>query len=109
MSRLSGYRMMWMLVMFDLPVLTAVERKEATMFREFLLDLGFERCQLSVYARFCPGKEKTEVYLRQIRAELPEGGQVDILFFTDKQYENIVSFEGRKRKKRKNPEQYSLF
>jgi len=83
---------MWMLVMFDLPVVSREERKAATDFRKFLEDLGFERAQLSVYMRFCSGKERAEGLVKRIRPKLPEGGLVDILMFTDKQYENIISF-----------------
>lgn len=35
---LSAYRMMWMLVTFDLPVDTKKHRTQATKFRQFLLD-----------------------------------------------------------------------
>ena len=37
---LSGYRIMWILVMFDLPTDTKPQRKAATDFRNFLLDEG---------------------------------------------------------------------
>ena len=37
---LSGYRLMWMMVMFDLPVTDKAARKEYTRFRNFLLDNG---------------------------------------------------------------------
>lgn len=107
---LSGYRLMWMMVIFDLPVLTKPERRAATKFRNFLLDEGFEMCQFSVYLRFCAGKEQTEVYTKRVQAALPKAGNVQIIYFTDKQYENIVSFEGRSRQPaNKNPEQYTLF
>ncbi len=107
---LSGYRLMWMMVIFDLPVLTKKERRAATKFRKFLLDQGFGMCQLSVYLRFCAGKEQAEVYTRRVRSALPESGNVQILYFTDKQYENIVSFDGRRRRPaNKNPEQFALF
>ena len=37
-------------------------------------------------------------------------GDVQIVYFTDKQYENIVSFRGPSRQRaRKNPEQFTLF
>ena len=36
---ISGYRVMWMLVMFDLPVVEKEERKAATAFRNYLLEL----------------------------------------------------------------------
>ena len=50
-SALSGYRMMWLYVMFDLPVGTKAERRAATRFRQSLLDDGFEMAQFSVYLR----------------------------------------------------------
>ena len=107
---LSGYRLMWMMVLFDLPVLTKKERRDANGFREFLLDQGFDRCQLSVYLRFCAGKEQTQVYTRRVQSALPPSGNVQIIYFTDKQYENIVSFDGPKRRAaNRNPEQFALF
>lgn len=57
---LSGYRLMWILVMFDLPTDTKPQRKAAGDFRNFLLDEGFERSQFSIYARFINGKEAFE-------------------------------------------------
>jgi len=101
---------MWMMVMFDLPVLEKAERRDATKFRKYLLDQGFEMCQFSVYLRFCAGKEQTEVYTRRVQSVLPESGNVQILYFTDKQYENIVSFDGpRQNRPNRNPEQFTLF
>ena len=107
---------MWMMVLFDLPVVTKKERKAATGFRNFLLDQGFEMSQFSVYLRFCSGylrfcsgKEQVEVYTRRIEKNLPPTGKVHILCFTDKQYENLICFQGRKLEEgRQNPEQYAL-
>lgn len=107
---LTGYRLMWMLVMFDLPVVEEAERKAATRFRKILLDQGFEMAQFSVYLRHCTGPEQVETLTKRVQGELPEGGKVDILCFTDKQYERITSFVGKKKTKaRKNPDQFSLF
>lgn len=109
-THLSGYQIMWMLVMFDLPVDTKANRKAATKFREFLLDQGFEMSQFSVYLRFCKGKEQVEKYARLIGKHLPKYGKVSILTFTDKQYENVISFTGRARNPaHKNPDQLALF
>ncbi|MDE7469345.1 MAG: CRISPR-associated endonuclease Cas2, partial [Desulfovibrionaceae bacterium] len=47
----SGYRIMWILVMFDLPTVTREEQKRATEFRNSLLELGFQMMQYSVYIR----------------------------------------------------------
>lgn len=101
---------MWMMVLFDLPVGTKKERKAATGFRKFLLDQGFEMSQFSVYMRFCAGKEQAEALTRKIEPNVPRTGKVHIVYFTDKQYENMVCFDGRKREPgRKNPQQYVMF
>lgn len=107
---LNGFRLMWMLVLFDLPVLTKPERKEATRFRNFLLDEGFQMSQFSVYMRFCSGKEQVDTLTRRLEKGTPRTGKVHILTLTDKQYENAVCLDGRKREPpRKNPSQLTLF
>ena len=101
---------MWIFVMFDLPVETKEQARAANKFREFLLDQGFEKSQFSVYARFCNGKEQFETYTRRIEANLPARGEIHILTFTDRQYENIVRYSGQRRKRaKKNPDQLALF
>ncbi len=89
---LSPYRIMWLFVMFDLPVGTARERKQATGFRNSLLDLGFEMSQFSVYLKYCASGEKAESVGSLIQHRLPSGGKVDILTITDKQFTNMKRF-----------------
>lgn len=101
---------MWVLVMFDLPVDTPEAVKAANDFRFKLLDLGFERCQYSVYLRFVEGREQASTMTRRVQAVLPTGGKVYVLYFTDKQYAGIIRFENRKRRNPvKNPDQFELF
>jgi CRISPR-associated protein Cas2 len=107
---LSGYRLMWVVVMFDLPVVEKAERKAATDFRNTLLDMGFEMAQFSVYMRFCTGQAQIDTYCKRVENALPEGGRVNILTFTDKQYERIVSYFGKARQPaKKSPDQFDLF
>ncbi len=105
---LSGFQIMWMYVMFDLPTNTKKERKQAHDFRVCLLDLGFEMVQYSVYAKYCSGKEKMEALSRKVSTNLPAGGKVDILSITDRQYENIKSYEAKSVRPRKKNEQLAL-
>lgn len=101
---------MWMVVMFDLPVVEKTERKAATDFRNTLLDLGFDMSQFSVYMRFCTSTAQMDTYCKRVEAALPQGGKVNILQFTDKQYERIVSFHGKaKQPAKKTPDQFDLF
>lgn len=110
MTALSAYRIMWVMVVFDLPVLTKPERKRANKFRHDLLDEGFTMMQLSVYLRFTAGKEQAQAITDRIGRKVPKDGKVDVLFFTDKQYQNIRSFRGRRDgPKPERPGQLALF
>jgi CRISPR-associated protein Cas2 len=101
---------MWMMVMFDLPVGTAQQRKKATKFRNELGKEGFSMCQFSVYARFCGSREKTDGIYRTIEAIMPEEGKVDIIIFTDKQFGQIVRIKNNKRRKKQEmPDQLLIF
>lgn len=107
---LSGYRLMWLLVMFDLPVVRKDERKAAAEFRNTLLDMGFQMSQFSVYLRLCTSHAQIQTYCKRVEAALPAGGRVNILQFTDKQFERIISFHGQTRQPAsKIPDQFDLF
>lgn len=98
------------MVLFDLPTSTKRGRHAYTKFRDFLLDNGFEMAQYSVYVRHTNGKEAVQAIIRKVEAAMPPEGKVDILQFTDKQYENIVCLRGGQRTDSpKNPEQFVLF
>jgi len=101
---------MWLYVMFDLPVGTRKERKQATGFRNCLLDLGFNRAQFSVYLKYCPSGEKAEALSNKIQRHIPPGGKVDILTVTDRQFANMKRFYASKAVKNgEKPRQLHLF
>lgn len=108
---LSGYRIMWMILMFDLPVMTKPQRKAAATFRHWLLDEGWEMSQFSVYMRWCVGKEQASARLRAIARHVPKDGKVHVLTVTDKQFETMVVFRGpaRERHRGGRAEQLTLF
>ncbi len=87
---------MWSLVMFDLPVQTKAERRHATQFRDMLLDLGYQRTQLSVYARFSPSVSSVIPAIGTIKSSLPDGGDVRILSITDHQWATALRFSNAK-------------
>ncbi|MEM9424082.1 MAG: CRISPR-associated endonuclease Cas2 [Spirochaetota bacterium] len=90
--RLNPYKVMWLYVMFDLPVVETEDRKEATKFRQFLLDKGFIMAKYSVYYKFAGGSEQQQRLLQQVKQALPPKGRIDVLTITDIQYANIVSY-----------------
>lgn len=106
----SGYRSMWTLVLFDLPVKTKEERRTYSRFRKFLLELGLTKMQFSVYCRCVPNDEKAEALSRRIRPQIPEHGEVRILQITGKQFEKMQVFFGKKKRDpEKEPRQLELF
>ena len=53
-DRFSEYRIMWVLVLFDLPTETKKDKKAYTNFRKNLQKDGFTMFQFSIYVRHCP-------------------------------------------------------
>lgn len=97
--RLNAYHIMWLFVMFDLPVQTKTDRKEATRFRKALEKDGFMMHQWSVYVRHCASLESGKLHIKRIRSFVPDKGKVSILTITDKQYSGIVNIWGAIEKK----------
>lgn len=106
----SAYRFMWVFVMFDLPVVTAADRKNYREFRKQLLKRGYLQLQFSVYARACFSDENAQTHRERIKKYLPPAGEVRIAMFTDKQFERMELFYGNiASKPEKFPEQLSFF
>ncbi|MCF8483404.1 MAG: CRISPR-associated endonuclease Cas2 [Rhodospirillum sp.] len=106
----SGYRAMWLVVVFDLPVGTRTERRDATRFRNLLKDEGFTMKQWSVYLRYFDARARAEAAADRIGKQTPPMGGVSMMFLTDKQFGMTRNFEGRSRTEtEEKPEQLALF
>ena len=84
----------WIMVMFDLPVLTDQERRVATRFRKELLDTGYLMIQFSVYARPCVSYEQMDTHIAKVKSIVPEAGNVRLMFMTDQQWANSETVIG---------------
>ena len=101
---------MWLMVMFDLPVITKEEKRQYTRFRKYLLREGFLQLQFSVYAKFFSSRENAQKYFNYIKEAVPPGGRVRLLMITDKQFGDMVSLYGKSIEEvEKKPEQLLLF
>ncbi|MBU3663660.1 MAG: CRISPR-associated endonuclease Cas2 [Bacteroidetes bacterium] len=110
MERLNEYRVMWILVFFDLPTETSAERKIAARFRKDLMQDGFNMFQFSIYMRHCASRENADVHVKRIKDLLPEKGHIGILSITDKQFGMMELFFGKKEThKIKQPLQLEMF
>lgn len=109
-DRFNAYRIMWVLVLFDLPTETKTERKAASRFRKRLIDDGFTMFQFSIYMRHCPSRENAKVHVRRVKGILPKYGKVCVFEITDKQFGMMEIFHGRKEIEKPNPvQQLELF
>lgn len=94
-DRFNAYRIMWVLVMFDLPTETKPDRKNASKFRNDMLKDGFTMFQFSMYLRHCPSRENADVHVKRVKKLLPPKGHVGILVITDKQFGMMEIFRGK--------------
>lgn len=88
-KRISEYRVMWLMVFFDLPTTTKKEIRAYTSFRKNLIRDGFTMFQFSIYIRHCASMENCNVHRKRVKSFLPEFGKVGILVITDKQFGDI--------------------
>ncbi len=93
---MDGYRfkMGWMLVIFDLPVLSQIQRKRATNFRKYLLDQGYSMIQFSVYVRACVSYNRMQTQMRRLKMNIPVEGHVRALYVTQAQWERMFISHG---------------
>ena len=110
MNRLNEYRIMWVLIFFDLPTETSEERKIASKFRKEIMQDGFTMFQLSIYLRHCASRENAEVHIKRTKDKLPSKGHIGIMCVTDKQFGMMEIFYGKKEQEVQTPlQQLELF
>lgn len=94
---------MWVLTMFDLPTDTKTARRQYTQFRKALLKDGFVMMQFSVYIRHCASRENAAVHTQRVERAVPDDGEVRVITITDKQFERMRVFWGKRRMPTEEP------
>ena len=92
---LSGWSMMWIICMFDIPVKTKIQMRKATRFRTQLLDNGFLMKQYSVYIKPASSLDAAKTITKNLRPIIPDNSSVTFLYITDKQYLMTDNFLGK--------------
>ncbi len=109
----NGWRIMWLLVIFDLPTKHKVEVRRYTQFRNMLLEENFMQVQLSVYMRHFPTIDVARATAQRIGSCTPDRGKTSFFLITDKQYGMTLSFYGNRPVEKsqciKKPDQFFLF
>lgn len=90
-----SYRYMRVIIMFDLPVITAQGRKEYTRFRKHLIKSGFLMMQESIYCKLAQNQTAADNIIENVRKNKPENGLVQVMKITEKQYSKIEYIVGK--------------
>jgi len=110
LTRLNKYKIMWVIVHFDLPTQTKKERKAYTEFRKYLIQDGFVMMQYSMFARHCSSRENAEVHKKRVKSRIPALGHVIVFEITDAQFGRMEFYDGKKPKETPVfPQQLTLF
>lgn len=89
MIELNIYRVMWVLVFYDLPTETKRDRKAAARFRKDIMEDGFTMFQFSIYVRNCASMDNARVHIRRVESFLPPHGKIGVMCITDKQFADM--------------------
>ena len=87
---------MRVLVFFDLPVLTAKNRREYRRFRKHLIESGFLMMQESVYCKLVQNGSVADAVIENVRKHKPPEGLVQVLRITEKQFSRMEYVVGEK-------------
>ena len=80
---------MRVVVMFDLPTDTSMNRRHYRWFRKFLISEGFIMMQESIYSKICINHHAVRQVEANIRKNRPPKGLVQILTVTERQFANM--------------------
>lgn len=85
---------MRLMVFFDLPMLTAMDRKRYRQFRVGLLKSGFMMLQKSVYCKIVLNPVMAQLLSNTVRNLSPKDGVVQMMLVTEKQFSKIETVVG---------------
>ena len=92
-----SYRIMRLIIFFDLPMVESKDLAQYRIFRRFLIKNGFIMMQQSVYSRLILNNSSSNLLKRHISNNLPKSGLVQMLEITEKQFAGIEYLVGKKK------------
>lgn len=98
---MSAFRIMWIVVMFDLPTQTKKDKKRYRWLSDFLAKESYMRLQYSVYAKVFSSVESANHGKKRFKEFLKiniKKGNVRFLMFTDVQFGKMEIMIGEQSK-----------
>lgn len=87
-------RYMRLMVFFDMPMLTAAQRRRYAQFRKFLVKDGYLMVQKSVYSKLVINDAAVAGAIGRLQENRPAEGLVQVLKVTEKQYATMTCIVG---------------
>lgn len=110
---MSAFRIMWIMLMFDLPTKTKRQRKRYHWFHKELEKEGYSMLQYSVYGKIFSSVESATLGKKRMCKFVKKNiknGNIRMLTFTDKQFAAMEIIIGEKTIEEDNePKQLLLF
>lgn len=88
-------RYMRLIVFFDLPVGTSLQRRNYARFRKYLEKSGYLMMQESVYAKLAINGRVADGLIAKLRENKPPEGLVQVLTVTERQFADIECITGK--------------
>ena len=85
---------MRVIVMFDLPTETSMDRRHYRWFRKYLIDDGFVMMQESIYTKICINIHAVKQVELNIRKNKPPKGIVQVMSVTERQFAGMQIIVG---------------
>jgi CRISPR-associated protein Cas2 len=100
----------WAITAFDLPTGTREQRRDASRYRNYLIELGFSRIQFSVYAKYVINNTGFIWLANRVGAIVPPDGMVRVIPVSDHEWARTLCYEGELRQPPEPPpQQLTLF
>jgi CRISPR-associated protein Cas2 len=96
MSDEGRVRYMRLVVFFDLPIVTAKQRKDYRLFRKFLVKDGYLMLQESVYTKLVTNNNTAAAAIARMQKNRPPAGLVQVLKVTERQFETMTYITGNR-------------
>lgn len=98
MMKISDYRKMRAIILFDLPSVEKQNMENNQRFIKKLKKIGFYMLQFSVYTKVLINQSEYDRIIKKVKQIIPNKGNIIILKLTDKQYNDMIYLNGEKNK-----------
>lgn len=98
MMKISDYRKMRAIILFDLPSVEKQDMANNQRFIKKLKKIGFYMLQFSVYMKVLINQSEYDRIIKKVKQIIPNKGNIIILKLTDKQYNDMIYLNGEKNK-----------